>query len=178
MANSEKTDNDNIKYCSVCQKPEVSIIVTTIDKDGKVVELALCQDCADHKGLGTIKKTFITPQNILAELQDKIATEDHVLICKDCGLTYANFRKHGRIGCEHCYQAFGAKLAAVIRRIHGTTIHTGKTVTDSKKKITEHFLIKSLRAMMKNAITNEDYEHAAAIRDKIQKIKQPSRKIY
>lgn len=176
MANSEKINNENIKQCSLCQNNEVSIVITTIDKDGKVLELSLCQVCADKKGVGKLNKTIVAPQEILAELRDKIPSEDHHIVCSDCGLSYANFRKHGRLGCEHCYDAFGTKLEAIIKQIHGTTTHTGKAITNGKKKITERFIIKNLRTIMKNAIKNEDYERAAAVRDKIYKMKQASKK--
>ncbi|MBS4016227.1 MAG: UvrB/UvrC motif-containing protein [Candidatus Latescibacteria bacterium] len=164
-----------MKQCSLCQKPEVSVVITTIDKDGKACELALCKECASKKGVGEIKKTILAPQEILAELHDKISADDHKLICSSCGLSYAAFTKAGRLGCETCYETFGNKLEAVIKRIHGTTTHIGKSTTNSKKKITEKFVIKKLQASMKNAIAGEDYEKAASIRDRIRKIKEQSK---
>jgi protein arginine kinase activator len=165
-----------MQQCSICHKSEVNIIITTIDKDGKVSELALCKECAAKKGVGEIKKTMVAPQEILAELHDKISADDHKLICPNCGLSYANFRKQGRLGCESCYDVFGTKLEAVIRRIHGTTTHTGKNITNSKKKISEKFIIKNLTHTMKTAIASEDYEKAASLRDQIRKIKQENKK--
>ncbi|MEO0074953.1 MAG: UvrB/UvrC motif-containing protein [candidate division WOR-3 bacterium] len=161
-----------MKHCSLCQKPEVTIIITTIDKDGKVCELALCKECAEKKGVGEIKKSFLPPQVILSELQEKITNDDYQLTCPACGISYADFRKHGRLGCENCYLAFSEKLEVLIKRLHGTTSHIGKSVTPSKKLVADRFEIKKLQLSLKKAIQEEDYERAAAIRDQIRQIRQ------
>ncbi len=160
-----------MKKCSLCHKEEVVVVITTIDKDGKVVELSLCQDCAAKKGVGEIKKGKLNAQAILAELQDKITEEDHNLICINCGLSFADFRRYGRLGCEHCYESFQGRLQPIIKSIHNATQHMGKNVTEGKKKIAEKFEIKKLRVTLQNAITKEDYEKAAKIRDQIRKIR-------
>lgn len=160
-----------MKQCSICQKPEVNVVITTIDKDGQFLELALCKECATKKGVGEIKKVKLTAHEILAELQEKISDEDHNLICINCGLSYADFRSHGRLGCEQCYVSFALKLEPIIKRIHGTTSHTGKTITNTKKKITDRYEIKKLRTVLQSAITKEDYEKAAKIRDRIRIIR-------
>lgn len=165
-----------MKECSICKKPEVSIIITTIDKDGNTIELALCKECATKKGVGEIKKVKLTAQEILTELQEKISEEDHNLICPGCGMSYADFRRQGRLGCEHCYETFDKKLETIMKRIHGTTQHMGKTITNSKKTIADRFQIKKLRSVLQNAISKEDYEKAAQIRDQIRKLKQDSNK--
>lgn len=162
----------DIKYCSLCHKPEVAIIISTIDKDGKVLDLALCKECAEKKGVTEIKKMKLTVQEILSELQEKISDEDHNLICNGCGLTYAQFRKQARLGCEHCYESFAPKLDLLIKRIHGTTQHTGKTITHNRKRIADYFELKKLRNSLKSAIQKEDYETAAQIRDAIKKMRQ------
>ncbi|MCX7784797.1 MAG: UvrB/UvrC motif-containing protein [candidate division WOR-3 bacterium] len=162
----------DIKCCSLCHKPEVVIIISTIDKDGKVLDLALCKECAEKKGVTEIKKMKLTVQEILSELQEKISEEDHNLICNSCGLTYAQFRKQTRLGCEHCYESFGPKLELLIKRIHGATHHTGKTITNTRKRIADYFELKRLRNGLKTAIQNEDYETAARIRDTIKRMRE------
>ncbi|MEO0083652.1 MAG: UvrB/UvrC motif-containing protein [candidate division WOR-3 bacterium] len=161
-----------MKKCSICQQADAVMVITTIDKDGKTTELALCQECAAKRGVGEIKKIKLSVQEILAELQEKVSEDDYQLICNSCGMSYADFRKSGRLGCENCYSAFASKLELVIKRIHNATQHVGKTVTDSRKKITELFEIKKLRVRLQNAIAKEDYEQAAKIRDAISKLRQ------
>jgi protein arginine kinase activator len=164
-----------MKECSICKKPEVMIVITTIDKDGNTIELALCNECAAKKGVGEIKKAKLSAQEILAELQDKISEEDQNLICTNCGMSYADFRGQGRLGCENCYVSFASKLEPIMKRIHGTTRHMGKTTTGSNKRVAVRFEIKKLRTVLENAITKEDYEKAAQIRDRIKKMRQESK---
>ena len=164
-----------MKKCNLCHKEEITVVITTIDKDGKVIELSLCQECAEKKGVGEIKKTKLNTQAILAELQEKISDEDHNLICINCGLSFADFRRHGRLGCEQCYESFHNRLQPIIKSIHNATQHMGKNVTEGKKKIAEKFDIKKMRMTLQSAITKEDYEKAAKIRDQIRKIRTESK---
>ena len=164
-----------MKKCNLCHKEEITVVITTIDKDGKVIELSLCQECAEKKGVGEIKKTKLNTQAILAELQEKISDEDHNLICINCGLSFADFRRHGRLGCEQCYESFHSRLQPIIKSIHNATQHMGKNVTEGKKKIAEKFEIKKMRMTLQSAITKEDYEKAAKIRDQIRKIRSESK---
>ena len=161
-----------MKKCSICQKPEVAVVISTIDKDGTIIELSLCQECAEKKGITEIKKSKLSVQEILNELQEKISEQDNNLLCTNCGLSFADFRRRGRLGCEHCYQSFAEKLEPIIKRIHNATQHTGKVITEGRKKISEKFEIRKLRTILANAIQKEDFERAARIRDQIKKIRQ------
>ncbi len=160
-----------MKKCSLCHKEEITIVMTVIDKDGQVIELSLCKECAAKKGVGEIKKAKLNTEAILAELQEKISEEDHSLICINCGLSFADFRRQGRLGCEQCYESFASRLQPIIKRLHNATQHMGKGITEGKKKMTERFEIKKLRLTLQNAITKEDYEKAAKIRDQIRKMR-------
>lgn len=161
-----------MKKCSICQKQEVFVTISTIDKDGMIVELSLCKECAEKKGVGEIKKVKLSAQEILTELQEKITEQDNDLICTNCGLSFADFRRRGRLGCEQCYVSFASKLEPIIKRIHNSTQHTGKTITTGRKKISEKFEIKKLKIILESAIQKEDFEKAARIRDQIKKIQQ------
>ncbi|MCS7258111.1 MAG: UvrB/UvrC motif-containing protein [candidate division WOR-3 bacterium] len=161
-----------MKECSICHKQEVHIIISSIDKDGKVQELALCKECAIKKGISEIKKIKLTPMQILAELKKIINSGDQTIVCNFCKISFAEFRATGRLGCQHCYESFKNQLEPIIKEIHGETTHKGKVPSSDKKVIYERFIIKKLSKQMRQAIQNEEYEKAAAIRDQIRKIKQ------
>ena len=57
------------------------------------------------------------------------------LQCPDCGLTFAQFSQIGRLGCSSCYGAFEEKLKPLLRRIHGSTRHSGKVPRRSRSAI-------------------------------------------
>jgi len=149
-----------MKVCDICQKNEASITITRVDKDGKSAEMHLCSKCAMHKGIGDAVKPHVSVIEILAELKDKIKDEDRNLVCPKCGITYADFKRFGRLGCENCYTAFAERLLPLIKRIHGSNKHIGRKPT--------------LRDELSHAIAAEDYEKAARIRDSIKKTEEDS----
>jgi protein arginine kinase activator len=156
-----------MKKCDICKKQAATHKVHRIDENGQWTELNLCEECARAKGiLGP--KEIKTILQILAELKKKILEEDNKLVCPKCGMTFANFKAIGKLGCEECYTAFREKLIPILKELHHSTHHTGKTPKE-ETKIKKHLLIKKLRKELKEAIAQEDYERAAAIRDTIKK---------
>ena len=163
-----------MKVCDICQKNEASITITRVDKDGKSAEMHLCSKCAMHKGIGDAVKPHVSVIEILAELKDKIKDEDRNLVCPKCGITYADFKRFGRLGCENCYTAFTERLLPLIKRIHGSNKHIGRKPTQGRKDAKVKFEMRKLREELKHAITAEDYEKAARIRDSIKKTEDDS----
>ena len=47
-------------------------------------------------------------------------------ICPNCGRDFADFSRSGKIGCSVCYEVFHEQLEPILRRVHGTSSHTGK----------------------------------------------------
>lgn len=90
--------------------------------------------------------------------------------CPGCGLTYRELRKNGRLGCAKCYQAFNSYLEPMLNQIHGTVRHTGKVLEKSPVHRKLNRKLKDLQLQLKQAVKDEAYEKAAAIRDEIQKL--------
>jgi len=90
------------------------------------------------------------------------------LKCANCGLTYQDFRRIGRLGCSECYRVFKDSLEVLLKRIHGSTQHLGrspaKAVAAPPQKRSE---IELLRAKLQRAVGLEEFEEAARLRDKI-----------
>jgi protein arginine kinase activator len=90
-----------------------------------------------------------------------------VVRCDVCGMSFEDFRKTGKLGCGNCYSVFRENLNPILRRIHGSTEHTGKVpgrVSICMKTTNE---LGKLRAELTAAISSEEYEKAAELRDKI-----------
>ncbi|MEO0092650.1 MAG: UvrB/UvrC motif-containing protein [candidate division WOR-3 bacterium] len=161
-----------MKLCDFCQKNEASITVTRVDKDGKSTELHLCAKCASQKGIGDIVKPHLSIVEILAELKAKIKDEDRKLVCPNCKLSYADFKRFGRLGCGVCYEAFAPRLLPLIKRMHGSVKHIGRKPAVGQKVAEIKFEVKRLRDELKKAIAAEDYEKAAQIRDRIKQVEE------
>ena len=157
--------------CDSCNK-NATVHLTEI-KNGKKIEKHLCEQCAaQSEGLPAVKSH--TPINELltnfvmahSGLQKDLGTT-----CEHCGVTWAEFRQHGLLGCEHDYQMFEKDLTPLLQRAHeGATHHVGKVPTrrgSSGSPPKRQFDLTKLRKELGRAVESEDYERAAKIRDQI-----------
>src|SRR3989338_1259671 len=89
------------------------------------------------------------------------------LQCRNCGMTYEDFRKFGRLGCSECYEAFKGQLSTLLKKVHGSNQHLGKTpvrIPQVEKKRIE--CLQELKNQLMEAIQMEDFEKAADLRDR------------
>lgn len=101
--------------------------------------------------------------------------------CPRCGMTWEDFLRAGKLGCEACYDTFPDKLEPLIKKIQGgATQHLGKMPKkkeeqEAKKikenKVSNAHLIEILEKRLQEAVEAEDYEKAALFRDKIKALK-------
>ncbi len=168
--------------CDLCGKQEANVHLTEI-VGGESRELHLCQTCAHEKGIEEAAESGLA--GLLAGLTDLGTTKEKTsraaskLACSRCGMTYEDFRKSGRLGCANCYTAFRSLLSPLLRRIHGSTRHVGKSpvlAVDRKKKTRAAGAKRPddavrLKAQLKKAIAAEAFEQAAQLRDRIKAIK-------
>ena len=157
--------------CESCNNP-ATVHLTEI-KGGKKIEKHLCESCAQQlEGIGAAKGH--TPINELLTnfvMAHSGATKEQTLQCDACGVTWAEFRQSGLLGCSNDYKVFERELAPLIQRAHeGATHHVGKVPTRRgstnlapRRRVDADKLKKDLQ----RAIDAEDYERAAKIRDQI-----------
>lgn len=154
--------------CDICGKNKATVHLTEI-VDEQMTELHLCEGCAREKG-AQMEKHFGLADLLagLADLGGQLETADKVKIeCTRCGMTYQDFKKIGRFGCGQCYQAFKKNLLPLLKRIHGSTQHTGKTPIKVGKVTKAMSELQELKAKLQGAIQMEEFEEAANLRDRI-----------
>jgi protein arginine kinase activator len=157
--------------CDKCGKP-ATVHLTEIT-DGEKIEKHLCEDCAAAEGI-TIKASL--PISQLLEdfiLQPGSREEGEGLACDVCGLTFAEFRKRGVLGCPNDYDAFEERLRPMIERAQeGADQHIGKVPSRAGSGQKKQNAILRLRSQLKVAIDSEDYERAAELRDRIKELEE------
>ena len=164
--------------CDICAKKKATVHLTEI-VDEQMSEMHLCEDCARQKSVQMEQQFGLA--DLLAGLADfsKQSKEPGgklvALKCSHCGLNYEEFRKLGRLGCGECYNSFKEQLDTLLKKIHGSNQHLGKSPTKIAKKISAISKIKkddvgSLKDQLNEAIHKEDFEKAAALRDKIREL--------
>ena len=162
--------------CDVCGKKEATVHLTEIIND-QMTKLNLCEDCAREKG-AEMEEHFGLSE-LLAGLTDMGTTvEPEVAIttkCSNCGLTYQNFRKIGRLGCSECYETFKKELASLLKRIHGSDRHVGKVPLRGGKTIKDTRTLQDMKIQLEKAIQMEEFEEAAKLRDKIRDLESKNK---
>ncbi len=156
--------------CDICGKNPATVHLTEII-NGEVKELHLCEECALKKSQ-EMQKAF-SLGDILSSLIEGTQPQEKesLLRCSRCGLTYEEFRKIGRLGCAYCYISFRTSLWQLIKAIHGSTFHSGK-IPKAKESFRIDVEIEELKKKLRRAIELEEFEEAAAIRDKIKELEK------
>ena len=161
--------------CNACGEREGVVSLTQI-VEGDVRTVSLCAQCAADKGIETGLGLSETPLGgflaALGESADPDAPLSAALEngCPSCGATLRDFRETGRVGCAECYRAFDAPLRELLRRLHGSTHHTGMRYTGTelpRATATPDGVARELREQLRRAIESEQFELAAELRDRL-----------
>lgn len=148
--------------CQNCPKL-ATLQITEIHAENNFEEFHLCDECAQKYLYETAPKKKKVETRDLTGLSDKQ--------CEQCGTKFVDFRNTGRLGCPHDYHAFQAELLPLLESIHSSTRHAGKTPRRPSQKLRSQEL-SLLRKDLQKAVTAEQYEEAARLRDKIKQIEE------
>ncbi|MCL2574564.1 MAG: UvrB/UvrC motif-containing protein [Defluviitaleaceae bacterium] len=95
--------------------------------------------------------------------------------CANCGITYAEFKKSGKLGCQNCYTAFRTPISQALKSIHGTNVYKGKIPQGQADKYKDMIIKRELtenRVLLKKAVEAEEFEQAAKYRDIINDLQE------
>jgi protein arginine kinase activator len=156
--------------CQRCHNA-ATLHITEVLPNDQFEELHLCEQCAQKylyepqpKGSGK------GPAEAISEAEEANLLSQQE--CPMCGIKFMEFRNSGRLGCPHDYEVFREELTPLLESIHGETRHCGKSPRRlPQSKQTQSELIQ-LRNRLKQAVTKEDYEEAARLRDRIRQLEE------
>ena len=93
--------------------------------------------------------------------------------CPTCGISFAEFREKGRLGCPNDYEFFEESLTPLLEKIHGATQHRGRLPQGSLDEAGQrNDTLLRLRRELQQAVKAEQYEAAARLRDQIRKTEE------
>jgi protein arginine kinase activator len=134
-------------------------------------ELHLCEECYHKFAYETYQQGTGQKGEAQVEESDE-ASQLNQRECPNCGIKFVEFRNSGRLGCPHDYEEFREELTPLLENIHGEIRHVGKTPRRlPQNKQTQSELIQ-LRKQLQKAVTQEAYEEAARLRDRIRKLEE------
>lgn len=163
--------------CNVCGQTEATIHLTEI-LNNQMVEIHLCENCAEQKGADfkshfDFNKLLASLTDFGAELKPERVSK---LECTDCGMTYEEFGRTGRLGCANCYQAFDKLLLPLIKRVQRDVRHAGKVSRAAPLEAKQALELRELQERLRKCIQAETFEEAARLRDRIQQLESKSKK--
>lgn len=158
------------KKCDQCDRPATHHSVEIIE--GDKIEKHLCEQHAQQEGM--LIKAAHTPINELLTNFVKLQCGSQDLLevtCETCGMTFADFRADSLLGCPNCYKVFEQLLEPLLERAHeGATHHVGKIPSRATAGDQRQNQMLRMRRQLDEAVTNENYELAARLRDDINRL--------
>jgi len=165
------------KNCELCKQEPATVHVTEIQHappaEARVLSQHLCEGCARTLELPAaqivVAKGVPEIWKLLRQSAQKARAEGS-LVCPECGMSLAEFRSKGRLGCARDYEVFRAHLEPLLVRVHNASKHRGRVPGEDANSRQRSQHLSDLRAKLEAAIRDEAYESAARLRDEIQEL--------
>ena len=153
--------------------------------DGKVTKCHLCAACAEAKGMN-IQTGEMDIAHMLSAFKKSAGgkTENPAAkskappggakSCPVCRLTVKEWEKTGRLGCRVCYTAFASQILPAILACQHCDQHTGKVPQRATSRVRSSVEVSRLRRELERAVAAEEYEQAAELRDRINRVLKDS----
>lgn len=157
--------------CDKCGKNNATTHIRSV-VNGVVTEKNLCGYCAATEGYNQLADNSLA--GMLASMFGDVM-EAHLpaasVRCPVCGVSFSNIAETGKVGCAECYKSFYSELLPYLKRVHGSTKHVGKIPNTAPLVVkTNTETIHDLKMTLNRLVSEEKYEEAAVIRDKIKKM--------
>ena len=95
-------------------------------------------------------------------------SQSDTVLCKGCGSSRDEVVKNGVLGCPECYDAF---VETFFPTLHAATLSDGAKMPSSRRaRLDRERALTELKASLKSAISEENFELAAILRDKIKNL--------
>lgn len=173
--------------CQNCNQNEANVKYTQI-VNGVKKEMLFCERCSKELGIDNMKLSLpISFSNFFGDFLHEYDNSFMPMMsiqkevrCNKCGMTYNDFMKLGKFGCDNCYEVFSTRVDPILKRLQGSNRYTGRKAElneynnninkiETKEKTTQE-QIDELKKELKKMVNEENYEQAAKIRDDIKKL--------
>ena len=160
--------------CDKCKKNPATVHMQQFIM-GKKAELHLCQECTFSFSVPDVPIALENMfKGFLEQMQSKIFPMNPQMTnvaptsaCSICGMTGEELKASGKLGCRECYTSFSDEVVAILKNVQSSTRHTGKFPKRTGKEILSIRHASDLRAKLNQAVTEENFELAAKLRDEI-----------
>ncbi len=158
--------------CDGCKQKQANIVLHMVT-NGQVSTRSLCAQCA-QKAHSEMSRAFATMGMQMEGLQGMVerAREERDsiprMMCTNCRTAYNDIGYHTVFGCPRCYNAFHGQVMdylSSLRQKHRPQVEAPEALLTPPEPTREE-----LDDRLAEALQAEDYEQAAALRDRIQEM--------
>jgi protein arginine kinase activator len=166
--------------CDRCSR-EASVTEVSV-RNGQKIEKHLCEQCAREEGIQVQQQhapiNELITKFVMTHGEAVVTPAGKTPSCGSCGLSFAEFRQRGLLGCSDCYKTFEPQLSPLLERAHeGGTHHCGKTPKRAGLSLDRQQRLTMLRKQLSDAIAAEQYEKAANLRDELANVETSIRSV-
>ncbi len=162
--------------CQICKQNPATIQVYELHEEPgeapgpmgtRMEKQSLCDECAKRLDLPyvPVKTMALDLWSLLQAAKPRREADTEA--CPDCGMTLADFRSRGRLGCPNDYELFAPHVAPLLERIHNAVEHRGRRPGGAEPGPDPEAEVQALRVELEDAIQAEQYERAAELRDRL-----------
>jgi protein arginine kinase activator len=162
--------------CEHCNQNEATVFYEEII-NGVKRSAHLCPACAAKlQGAG---EPIFAPASLGSHLLDSLFGFTGTPVaapkktCPGCKATWNDLLKSGKAFCPTCYTTFREELKPSLRSLHGGNLtHAGRAPADRRAKKERSDRLESLKKQLAEAISTENFEKAAGLRDEIRALEK------
>ncbi|MFT5285118.1 MAG: protein arginine kinase activator [Planctomycetota bacterium] len=170
--------------CQVCKNNNATVHITELPvtppgvDEQIVVDKHICTVCAGQMNLPHMQMPSKNSFDIwkLLQISGNSSGQEPKLTCPECGMTLAEFRSKGRLGCPNDYELFRPHLDSLLLRMHNANQHVGHVEPEVEEEPEgenqRDQQISTLLERLELAIRDEAYEAAAELRDELKTLKE------
>lgn len=90
----------------------------------------------------------------------------------ECGASFSDVRRAGKVFCAKCYDTFAAELEPTIHSLYGKAVHMGRAPAKKAAARDKQNRLIRLKNELRAAIEQEKFEDAARLRDEIKALEK------
>ena len=167
--------------CEICGKDNAKIRIRQIIGT-ECREMRICELCAREQGITGAKTGSGLSEDAAWFLhglfEDIPGKPVGARSCPVCATRLRDLRSSRRAGCSSCYEAFGREIRKLLRQPEDAKLHKGKLPKRVLSYKTFFIDRENLKIQLEIALSNEDYEKAAHLRDMISGMDEAADKIH
>lgn len=137
-------------------------------------KMSFCESCAAEEGVMDLSG-FGLAESVMAAgsaTESVGAAGESGEACPGCGFTRSKFQQTGRLGCSQCYLTFSDEILSRLGPMHRGLRHFGKHPEGYEGDAFSDRLLTECKERLAEAVSAENYEEAARVRDEIRQLEE------